>query len=246
MAGLDTPDNTRGIISAQILLGSFDGTVATATVGVPPSAETIVVVCGEGGSLAGVDGRGVQSGTGYLGVSSTNADGSGSSTVWYLDVSSVVDQAVEITVANTFERTWYVYADAAAHFSVTPQPPSNNEGVPYVIPTIPSGRAADGPANEVTVLQYSSSVSANVLPVPLTAQYYRLYSVDLILTAGTAACSLNDVPAGVSYAFAIGTTKSSLTLPAQGARMATRSPLFLTVSGGGTTALATIAYTLET
>lgn len=116
-----TPDWQRGITTAQKLLATVPATTLTTTVGVPPNAETIVIVTsGPVGGNQVLTIKGSTSGQVYPWQVQFLTSGSQDYAQYYVDVTSVIDVELSITFTEAAAFTWYVYSDQAAHVVFDP------------------------------------------------------------------------------------------------------------------------------
>ena len=242
MAGIDTPDNVRGVANAQVLLATVTAGRSNTTVGIPPSCETLVVIIP--GSTAGTqfEAVGLTSGIPYPVSQVSYPSTLNPVSVYWIDATSVIDTQMVIATNPAPAYNWYVYADTAARIVAVASGAQNRENVPYVIPTIPSTGAGDHPANE---LQYASTATVGGTVALLGAAganlRYRLFSAWLSTTASAAA--VQDLTGVTNYLVSQG-GPVAMTLPAQGYPLPTNTGLHL-YSPAGDTAYCGVYYTYE-
>jgi hypothetical protein len=175
---VDTPDYQRGVTSAQTLLAHVTGGARLVTVGVPPSAETLVVLAYPGGNGGfEVQCIGQQSGINYPAVNAVAPFGTACVTT-YFDVSSVIDQTVLVTNQYaTGAQQWWVYADSAPHVIATGVTATDSQGSQYVTCIAPSTAAQDHPPVELRVTTVPTATTAAVLGSLPVGERYRLFSL---------------------------------------------------------------------
>ena len=116
-----SPDWQRGVVTSQKLLSTQAATSLTATVFLPPNAETLVIVTsGPIGGAQTLTITGVTSAQVYPWQIQFIFSGGQAYAYYYADVSSSVDSSVTITFAQAAAFSWYVYSDQAAHVSFDP------------------------------------------------------------------------------------------------------------------------------
>lgn len=115
MTQVDTPDYQRGVVSAQKLLATVPDTETSVTVGIPPNAETIVVLAPGSLNPADFTCKGATSGLDYPPVPYGPSETGANTTSIVFDVSAAVDSSVTITYGFAAAFVWYVYSDSAAH-----------------------------------------------------------------------------------------------------------------------------------
>jgi hypothetical protein len=173
---IDSPDGQRGVISAQKLLATVPSGTAVVSTGIPPNAETLIAVYPGTGLNITFECEGDTTGVLYPVRLARQGDGPSVSVFAFIDISSVLDSQVTITLTGASSSTWYVYADAAAHFSVDPDNYSDRRGVQYVVPTAPSSSTGDHPPVELRCSALNNQASGTVaINPPGAGQRLRIF-----------------------------------------------------------------------
>lgn len=241
---IDTPDYQRGVVSAQVQLGTIAAGNLEISTGVPPNTETLVVLAqaNSGPNPATVVGN--SSSVGYPGKSVTQTVGGETWTTTFIDVSTVVDQAVTVTISYATGVKSWVYSDAGAHIMLDVSQASNQKGQQYVIPSIPSTIATDHPPTEVQWKSVATAVNATLLPAPGAGLRYRVFAAQ-IDTGATLSGFLEDNVSGAAFIVCGANQACSLNFPAQGMPLSTNSAVTFVIYAGAGTALCNVIYTLE-
>lgn len=115
-----SPDYQHGITTAQKLLGTFTSAQASATVSVPPNAETIVVMADSATPLTMLSCVGATTGYSYpISVSYLN-NGGVNEAQYFINASGQVDAQLVLTWVTAPSAGWSVYSDQAPHVSFDP------------------------------------------------------------------------------------------------------------------------------
>ena len=115
-----TPDWQRAVVASQKLLDYVANPGTTATVGVPPNAETIIVVAGNNPGLGTLTALGGTSGV-YYAVNQYIQRISGEEFgEYFINVSAQVDQTLILTWTLAPGTGFWVYSDQATHVSFDP------------------------------------------------------------------------------------------------------------------------------
>lgn len=248
MAGpiaIDTPDYQRGVVSAQLLLGGGGPIDHSATVGVPPNAETLVVVV-PGNTLTAtrMGCAGTHTGATYP-VIPAYAPSHDYATTFFIDVTQTVDTEVEISGVEPGEQAWFVYADSGVHIVTDASGATTGVGQRYVVPSVPSVYAGDHPPNELTYHSAVFSAAGVMLPALLAGQRYRVFAAQLMLEAGTLVGYLGDSLSGEIFLIGGAGSPGQLSYPLTGLPLpATASINFFVATGAGTVA-GMVVYTIE-
>lgn len=107
----DTPDYQRGVTGAQKLVALVPSGTSSVVVGIPPNAESLAIYVPQPGYAAGITATGVTTGFEYP---STVIPVSGFETANYsaaVQVSSVVDNQVTISLGEAPTVSWYIVAN---------------------------------------------------------------------------------------------------------------------------------------
>lgn len=243
MTQTDTPDFQRGVVSAQKLLASVAPGVTRQAVSVPPNAETLVIVATEQNAISTISVTGNTTGISCPLSSISAPEGSGNSPTWYVDVSSVLDDAVTVSITFGVASAWYVYADSGVHMVSDTNKAVNNQRVQYTIPIPPDTASGDHPYTELIDTYVFNVVGGTlVISAPGAGNRIRLFSVQLIaLSAGDVAYVQEGTGEHV-YAIASSAGSTVLFYPA-GVLLPEDESLVIHTSGGNGTAA--VMYTIE-
>lgn len=243
-----TPDYTRGIVSAQKQLAFLNHTSDTATVGVPPNAEALVIATPTNSLLSTPVCLGLTTALNYPAVRVGGFLGSLGATHWMFDVSSALDSQVQITWPGAHLEQWWVYSDAAARLVVNPTQSSSQTGVQYVIPTVPSTVASDHPPNELLYAANWAIASGGVLvPAPGVGQRLRVFYASVANESAGAIVGLSDSVSGASLVLAgIGAAGIPQTadFKPSGVPLSNNAAIVVATTSGNATA--NVTYTAET
>lgn len=174
-ANVDTPDNQRGTVNAQLLLATVPAATLTATVTPPINTETLVVVLPISAPATFVSVEGTTSLVTYPGARVRLSRYTGGNATYYIDVSTALDTSFRVSLNTAPGGVWQVYSDAGVHIVVDPTKSINDQGAQYVIPTVPNPAQGDAPLNELSAYSnWGVASGTNILPVPL-GQRYRIF-----------------------------------------------------------------------
>lgn len=115
MSNVGTQDWQLSVVSAQIELASVAGGTGTATVALPPNAETLVIKGKNVGGIPAATVTGVTTGIIYSTVTETVTNGSTVNFTIYVDVSPSLDASLTISLGPIPSGHWYAYSDNAVH-----------------------------------------------------------------------------------------------------------------------------------
>lgn len=272
---IDTPDGQRGVVSAQILLATVPADSLTTTVGIPPNTETLVVLARSPNRSQFCTAVGVTTGLYYPQLQQTVNVGAGYSVTVFIDVSSAVDGQVEIQFVDILSTPAWVYADSAVHFSPDPATAAaaatiadntpvagllvagtdgtfatafrtNQGGVPYVIPTVPSIRTHDHPPTELNVASPILGASATVIAAPGAGMRIRVFSMQMGSQGQAFTGYLTDSATGQALMVGGQSNAGAITLPGQGYPLAANAGLNFIAWGGTGNMMIVVYYTMET
>ena len=228
-----TPDWQRGVISAQHLLATVAGGTDTVTVGVPPNAETIIVLA-QTALLGTFSAVGVTSGFNYpFGVSKNALADSDQANTFFVNVANCVDDQLVISFSSISGTDWYVYADQAAHVTFDPfvgsaiyfpgnTPRYNGMLILGSDGTVTTAMETDSNGRQIPLVPTLSSglvaVSANptaVIAAPTSGAWY-LMSADMTPNNGTSlgGVTLSTGSSVIAGVFGPQTNVGQLTVPA--------------------------------
>lgn len=181
MTQVDTPDYQRGVVSAQKLLASVPSGTTAKAVYVPSNTETLVVVATEQNAISAISVTGNMTGVSCPLSSISAPEGSGFSPTWYADVSSVLDNAVTVSITFGVASAWYIYADSGVHMVSDTNKALNNQRVQYVIPIPPDTASGDHPYNELQFRSaYNVASGTNLADAPGAGKRFRVFSVQVV------------------------------------------------------------------
>jgi hypothetical protein len=227
------------------LLGVVAGTDVSATVGIPPNAET-VIVNGTFVQEVTVSVVGVTTGAYYAGTKAyASAPGSASNT-WFFDVSSALDTEVVVTLSETPVQPWYVYADAGTHLVADVSKVVDVVGRQLVVPQVPYTGLNGGPVVEVLVKSALLAANGAMLATPGLLRRYRLFSVQMASTTAASVSFMQDSIAGTTYCALASPGNATTNIPAQGVPLGANAALDFTISAGAPTVAIVVMYTIET
>ena len=242
---VDTPDYTRGVVSAQKLLAAATGGGSPITVGIPPNTETLIVIITALGGRPTVKVSGVSTGHTYPGVPFPSQFGQSQDYCWMFDVSSAVDTQVSITGVGAPLVPYAVYADSGVHIMADMSKLSSSNGMQYVIPTVPNTAAGDHPPNELSVAHVELAAAGNILGAPGAGIRYRIFSVQMSTLSALSAIVWTGGGAPV-VAVCAGPGNSITSIPAQGVPWSVNTAVVYGPVSGAGTMLITVLYTTET
>lgn len=244
---IDTPDFQRGVASAQVLLAKEHLPTTSVIVGIPPNAETIVVVFEETLPTAGVAiAFGVVSSINYPSVS-TRSNGAGAQwTTFYFDVTNVIDEELEIQLDNATGGFWYVYADTGVHVVGNYAPLVDDVGAQLVVPVIPSGLPGDHPPTELSMGGNQFTANGQLLAPPGAGRRYRIFSAQLSSTVAGLAGVLLDAVSNVSFITCTGVGNMAMPFVPQGVPLSANAAVNYTILSGAGNMVALVQYATET
>lgn len=243
---VDTPDYQRGVVSAQILLAkALIPTPLFPLIQIPPNAETLILAA-DGADPTIPEVIGQETGIAYAGVKAQSQFQLDNSSVWFYDISSVLDVEIEVVFNTPAITNWYAYTDSAARTIVDVSKTSNQQGVQYVIPTIPATDANDHPPNELLVKNITLAASGTILAAPGAGKRYRVFSVQMATVTGGVLATAFDATSGLWIGVVAGPGTSQATIPAQGYPMTANTALGYSLQAGAGSVASIVYYTIET
>lgn len=241
MTAVDTPDYQRGVTSAQVPLGHYTAPAVSVVVGIPPSCETLVLLAGGESELINVSVVGVTSGVSYAVVPASAGSSLVASSVWFADVTSVIDAEVTVFAENANGGDVYVYADAGVHVVADARNGGGAGGVAQVIPVIPGTAASDHPATELQFVGGGANTNIVIVAAPGVGKRIRLFA-GAITNIGALGALTDQV--GANNLLFVQDNNTTLVLPDQGVPLTENSALLAETSSG--TTYYTAFYTIET
>lgn len=240
----DTPDNQRGVVSAQILLAkALLPTPLFPLIQIPPNAETLILAA-DGADPTIPEVIGQETGIAYAGVKAQSQFQLDNSSVWFYDISSVLDVEIDVVFNTPAITNWYAYTDSAARTIVDVSKTSNQQGVQYVIPTAPATDTNDHPPVEMLytgVLNVANGTviigapGADLRVRVMAASVYAVTAGDFALVA----------EAGKAFGLlSAGTTPATMNFAPSGVPLGTNKAVQLSTTAGNGSA--TVVYTIET
>ena len=241
-----SPDWQRGVYSAQKLLATVAGGTRTASVTVPPNAETIVVSIPGGAGAYRLSLQGQTSLTEYPGIQAIQQTNIPITPMWFFDVSQCLDPIVEVIFTIAPATTWYVYADAGIHLTADITKIANASGIEYVIPTLPDTAGSDHPATELQLINATFAANGVLLASPGGGKRYRVFAWQIASQGAAVTGYLTDSLTNLGFAFGGLNIGSALTLPAQGFPLSTNAAVNFNLWGGAGNISVVLYYTTET
>ncbi len=275
MTQADTPDYQRGVVSAQKLLATVPNTDTSVTVGVPPNAETIVVLAPGSLNPSDFTCKGATTGLDYpptpYGPSVTGAD----TTSIVFDVSAAVDDQVTITYGFPAAFVWYVYSDSGVHVTTSPylartQNQTGNpapvdalqvagtdgtdlralrvdtQGQPFTIGAVPGTATGDHPPAEISVTAALLTAAGTIVGAPGAGKRIRVYSMQMSSVASGLCGYMSDGVSGSPLLFCVGIGNSAVQLPGQGYALTANEPVYYAITDGSGAMRMTVYHTVET
>lgn len=244
---VDTPDYQVGVTSAQALLATVAAATISVVVGVPPNAETLIVMQPQTTAVTGCTCTGVTSGLQYTGMRADRGNSTSTATTWFFDVSSAVDQQVTIVWNIAPVGTWYVYSDAGVHLVADPSRLMDTNGSQYVVPIAPSTRTGNHPPTEVQAIAFNNVPSGTVLlAAPGAGKRYRIFSASCSVQTAGQLLGLRDSVSGTFF-YSAGGGADAIAQPfsygPSGLPLSVNAAVTLITSAG--VGQYTIAYTTE-
>jgi hypothetical protein len=241
-----TPDWQNAVVSAQQLVETVPAATQIVTVGIPPNAESLIVMANQTTEPCTCEVVGMTTGAVYTGARTSAPYSAPAAKTYLFDVSSAADQNVRVQISPAANAPWTIYADAGTHVVADTSKLVNTRGQQYVIPTVPAVVAGDHPPNEVLEAQAFAAATGTVLVAqPGATSRLRIYSATIAYDNASGFASLAAIGSGGDIAYAIHGTTSTMVFPGQGFAYPANSGVFIFSSAGGT-AFATICYTIET
>lgn len=246
MSAIGQPDYQRGVVSAQKEL--YSGAISSPglNVGIPPATETLVVISNASPSLVIPTVAGISSGVVYPALLLTPSTFTGGYWTFLYDVSAAVDPTVKLTGSPIHGCNVVVYADAGVHLTADASKLTNQQGLAYIISSLPNPGTADHPPNELQSASviFNYPATTTLLAAPGAGKRYRLFCLSLFASSNWAAfgdsggMSLTGVSSG-------GTT--IWTPHPQGVACNTNAAVGVTSAGANpTSGIAVVQYTTET
>jgi hypothetical protein len=246
MSAIDLPDYQKGVASAQQLLAKESLPTTSVIVGIPPNAETIVVVfecnpaAGQGLAVA----FGVVSSINYPSTSTRPNSAGAQWVTFYFDVTNVIDEELAIQLDNAIGSHWYVYADTGVHVVGNFAPLVDVNGSQLVVPVIPSSGPGNHPPTELSAVYESFSANGVLLGPPGANIRYRVFALEMSDNSGLAGALTDSVSTQVMIVN-LGLQAASIKLPDQGYAMSANAGInFVTLGGSGGISVV-VYYTTE-
>jgi hypothetical protein len=207
MTFADTPDFQRSVATSGSELASDNGTHSSLTVTLTANAESIVIGCGAGGTIDLLSVVGVTTGIRYPFAYATPLQGGSAAQSWVAAVAPSLDSQVVVNLSVAPGLSWYVAADQGVRViadsvlaglvqvnGVAGQKiglmafgtdgtnaralRTNQQGLPYDIPSAPDVAVGDHPPNElVCIANFVGTGMGNLLAPPGAGVRYRLFHV---------------------------------------------------------------------
>ena len=186
---IGTPDFTRGVVSAQKLLATTSAGTSTATVGIPPNAETLVVAV----PLPPIGPKAVCQGTttgfDYPGLSVPSQYSTPSHAIFLFDISAAVDAEATVTLQFSPSRTWYVFSDQGVRITADASKLTSRLGQQHITPGAPSTLAGDHPPVELQSISFFGiTATTTILAAPGAGQRYRIFSAWVVNVGSGDSC----------------------------------------------------------
>lgn len=242
---IDTPDYQFGVVNAQKLLATVPNGTNSVTVGVPPNAETLIVLTPGGINLFRCQVTGVTSGLSYAGIILPGQASASSGLQWFFDVSQAVDAQVTVTLSAGAGGAWSVYADAGVHVVADASKLTNDLGVQYVIPTVPNILNSDHPPVELKFASLITAASAVFIPAPGAGLRLRIFSAMVFPNATAVFGWLADSVGGVAICPGSQQAPGILPFIPQGIHLSTNASLNYSLQGGSGNMYVSAIYTVE-
>ena len=243
---VDTPDYTRGVVSAQKLLAAATGGGSPITVGIPPNTETLIVIITALGGRPTVKVSGVSTGHTYPGVPFPSQFGQSQDYCWMFDVSSAVDTQVSITGVGAPLVPYAVYADSGVHIMADMSKLSSSNGMQYVIPTVPSTLAGDHPPNELSATAFLLNSSTTQLAAPGAGKRYRVFSAQICGVSAGQTAWLADSVTGIAIVMTGNGNAAFMSWAPSGLPLSANAAINFVQHFGTDYSVGCIAYTTET
>lgn len=242
---IDTPDYQRGVVNAQKLLGIIAAGDLSLTVGVPPNAESIVIVVGDvtQGFLVTVTGN--TTGMLYVGMAWPQALAGNANGTWVFDASSPLDDAVTVRLTAPSTLPTYIYADSGVHLAADPSKLSSLLGQQYVVPTTPSTNTGDHPPTELRSAAGNALTPYNIIAAPAVGSRLRLFALAMEDNGASAASYIVNQTTGTIYLPCSAPGSASLTIPLTGLPLSPNEGLNVVSSSAGRLVAASVYYTVE-
>lgn len=187
MANRGTPDNTRGTVSPQRIIGSFLGTDMIETVLVPDNAATLIILCRNFTVGFPPTVVGVTSGVLYPVEYKIAPASNGNYPVYFVSTAEAEDGEIEIILNSAPGAPWYVISDAAVR-TVTASVFGNqggamaqdDQGQSFVVPAAPGPGTRGHPVQEVQFGQVTGPGNgATFLAAPGAGKRYRIFQTSI-------------------------------------------------------------------
>lgn len=248
MSAIDLPDYQKGVASAQQLLAKESLPTTSVIVGIPPNAETIVVVfecnpaAGQGLAIA----FGVVSSIKYPSTSTRPNSGGAQWVTFYFDVTNVIDEELDIQLDNVIGSHWYVYADTGVHVVGNFAPLVDDNGSQLVVPVIPSSGPGNHPPNEMLLYNANPAATGVLIAAPGSNERIRVFGANMATVTAGVLGVLFDAVAGLALLSCAGPGNASLDIPDQGYPLTASAALDYGLNAGAGTMGVVIFYTVET
>lgn len=243
---IDTPDYQRGVVSAQLLLAEVNSGVAHVIVGIPPNAETLVVV---GSGLPQINAGvciGQTTNVAYTGKSVPAQGVVTGNTTWLFDISAATDTSVEVSFSSAPTSKWYVYADSGVHLVVDPSTRTDQSGAQYVTSIPPSIFQGDHPLVELQYHGFSLTPPAAILAGPGVGVRYRVFGANMSIETAGGVTVLTDAVAGTGFLTCTGTGNIAQQFLPSGLALSSDAGIDMELAGAAALTVGVVVYTVET
>lgn len=181
-----------------MLLATVPAGSTTVNVGIPPNAESLIIVTPAEALATDVAVAGSTTGLTYVGRRLLPYAARSTDPTWVFDISAALDSTVIVSCAMVDALKWYVYSDSAVHLEATTPALTNNLTAQYAIPIPPNTAAGDHPPVElqyVGAVLYVGGPGTVLLPPAGAGRRYRVFHGQMI-GAGAAYGSVTDSVSG--------------------------------------------------
>lgn len=244
--GIDTPDFQTGVVSAQKLLASCAAGVTERAVYVPVNAETLIIVATEQNAISSISVTGNTTGISCPLSSISAPEGSGFSPTWYADVSSVLDDAVTVSITFGVASAWYIYADSGVHMVSDTNKAVNNQRVQYTIPIPPDTASGDHPYNNLSFAHAYLTAVGVAFAAPGAGKRYRVFSAQGVQWSGTPFGYVQDSLSGQIFAMVGGNAQFPINFLPYGLPLEDNAAVNYGMIAGNGAVLILLTYTIET
>jgi hypothetical protein len=242
---IDTPDGQVGIVNPQseIFSGIFSG--GSGTFGVPPNAETLIILATAAYPINIMNLLGVTSGITYPGVKLVQGAITGQA-VFIFDAAPSVDQTMRIGGGSPGNPlSIVVYADSGVHIVADTSKLANQQGLQYVVPSAPGPLLGDHPPNELSLAgQYNVAAGGVLVAAPGAGKRLRVFSANVVAHTAGAIAGLYDAVTASYLVFCGSGTSGTVSGYPSGIPLSANSGIVFGTSAGN--ASGSVTYTTET